>query len=211
MRLTSFTGSYAEPNGADLPLCFFCDLGSIFSSFGVSGSVLFDAGFGVESVDLLLSMSNILSKSISNINFNLYDNENIIIPFQSGHIIKVSMFEQNIDISQIQVEAGPLSDLKSADFNQDGYVDLILISGEQGIVTVSYGRSQNEPRLNEYFSVNGNNNINSPQIFSVIPEIIDQIYLGTVIAGGWNGEENELFYFESKLLLTLQFLFLFVL
>ena len=151
---------------------------------------------GSERIKKINGMSNILSKSISNINFNLYDNENIIIPFQSGHIIKVSMFEQNIDISQIQVEAGPLSDLKSADFNQDGYVDLILISGEQGIVTVSYGRSQNEPRLNEYFSVNGNNNINSPQIFSVIPEIIDQIYLGTVIAGGWNGEENELFYFE---------------
>ena len=74
--------------------------------------------------------NNILSKSISNINFNLYDNENIIIPFQSGHIVKVSMFDQNIDISQIQVEAGPLSDLKSADFNQDGYIDLILISGE---------------------------------------------------------------------------------
>ena len=151
---------------------------------------------GPERIKKINGMSNILSKSISNVNFNIYDNENIIIPFQSGHILKLSMFNESIDISQIQVEGGPLSDLKSADFNQDGYKDLILISGEQGIITVSYGRSQNEPRLNEYFSINGTNNSDSPQIFSVIPEIIDQIYLGTVIAGGWNGEENELFYFE---------------
>ena len=162
-------------------------------------SLLNKGGFlnpGPEAIKKINGMSNILSKSISNISFDINDNENIIIPFQSGHILKVSVFDQNIDISQIQVEAGPLSDLKSADFNQDGYIDLILISGEQGIVTVSYGKNQNEPRLNEYFSVNENNNIESPQIFSVIPEIIDQIYLGTVIAGGWNGAQNELFYFE---------------
>ena len=152
---------------------------------------------GPERIKKINGMSNILSKSISNVNFNTYDNENIIIPFQSGHILKLSMFNESIDISQIQVEGGPLSDLKSADFNQDGYKDLILISGEQGIITVSYGRSQNEPRLNEYFSINGTNNSDSPQIFSVIPEIIDQIYLGTVIAGGWNGEENELFYLKN--------------
>ncbi|MFQ6675206.1 MAG: Ig domain-containing protein, partial [Fidelibacterota bacterium] len=121
--------------------------------------------------------------------------DDLLIPFESGHVISVSVIQQEIDVSELGIDAGPLSDLKWADFNQDGRKDLLLVSGQQGLVTLAYGSELPGPPLQEYFSVAGGEELGA-QIFAAVPEIVDGIYLGTVIAGGWTGRESEVFYFE---------------
>jgi len=162
-------------------------------SFLNSGGVL---GAGPNLLHRVPGMSNILTRSIATLNWNSDETDDILISFQSGHVISLSVVGQKIEVFELGIEAGPLSDLKHADFNQDGLIDLLLISGQQGIVTASYGTRTDAPRLNEYFSIAAGEDSEGPQIFSVIPEIVDGIYLGTVIAGGWTGQQSEIFYFE---------------
>ncbi len=161
-------------------------------TFFNSGGIL---NVGPNQLQRIPGMSNILSKSINQINLN-DDVDNILIPFQSGHIVSFSMTPSGIYVEELGIDAGPLSDLKHADFNQDGMHDLLLISGQQGVITVSYGSGDDGMALNEYFSIGASENDVGPQIFSVVPEIVDDIYLGTVIAGGWTGQQSEIFYFE---------------
>ena len=151
---------------------------------------------GPDQMQRIPGMSNILSRSINLTNLNNNEVDNILIPFQSGHVLSLSMNSLGINIEELGIDAGPLSDLKIADFNQDDINDLLLISGQQGVITVSYGAKEGEPPLNEYFSIGANEENDGPQIFSVVPEIVDDIYLGTVIAGGWTGQQSEVFYFE---------------
>ncbi|MBF88554.1 MAG: hypothetical protein CMG75_02660 [Candidatus Marinimicrobia bacterium] len=151
---------------------------------------------GPDQMQRIPGMSNILSRSINLTNLNNNEVDNILIPFQSGHVLSLSMNSLGINIEELGIDAGPLSDLKIADFNQDDINDLLLISGQQGVITVSYGAKEGEPPLNEYFSIGANEENDGPQIFSVVPEIVDDIYLGTVIAGGWTGQQSEIFYFE---------------
>lgn len=162
-------------------------------TFFNSGGIL---NIGPDQLQRIPGMSNILSKSISQINLHGDDIDNILIPFQSGHIVSCSMTPSGINVEELGIDAGPLSDLKHADFNQDGMHDLLLISGQQGVITVSYGSENDGMALNEYFSIGASENDDGPQIFSVVPEIVDGIYLGTVIAGGWTGQQSEIFYFE---------------
>ena len=162
-------------------------------TFFNSGGIL---NIGPDQLQRIPGMSNILSKSISQINLNDDNVDNILIPFQSGHIVSFSMAPSGIYVEELGIDAGPLSDLKHADFNQDGIHDLLLISGQQGVITVSYGSQDDRTALNEYFSIGASEDDDGPQIFSVVPEIVDDIYLGTVIAGGWTGQQSEIFYFE---------------
>jgi hypothetical protein len=162
-------------------------------SFSNSGGVL---GAGTNLLHRVPGMSNILTRSLATLNWNSDETDDVLIPFQSGHVVSLSMVDQKVEVTELGIEAGPLSDLKHADFNQDGLVDLLLVSGQQGIVTASYGTRMDAPRLNEYFSIGAGEDAEGPQIFSVIPEIVDGIYLGTVIAGGWTGQQSEIFYFE---------------
>ena len=162
-------------------------------SFLNSGGVL---GAGTNLLHRVPGMSNILTRSLATLNWNSDETDDVLIPFQSGHVVSLSMVDQKVEVTELGIEAGPLSDLKHADFNQDGLVDLLLVSGQQGIVTASYGTRMDAPRLNEYFSIAAGEDAEGPQIFSVIPEIVDGIYLGTVIAGGWTGQQSEIFYFE---------------
>jgi len=162
-------------------------------SFLNSGGVL---GAGTNLLHRVPGMSNILTRSLATLNWNSDETDDVLIPFQSGHLVSLSMVDQKVEVTELGIEAGPLSDLKHADFNQDGLVDLLLVSGQQGIVTASYGTRMDAPRLNEYFSIAAGEDAEGPQIFSVIPEIVDGIYLGTVIAGGWTGQQSEIFYFE---------------
>ncbi len=162
-------------------------------SFLNSGGIL---GIGPGLLHRVPGMSNILSRSIARLNWNNDATDDLLIPFQSGHVVSLSLDQQGIDVRELGIEAGPLSDLKHADFNHDGILDLLLVSGQQGVITVSYASQDDVPPLNEFFSVGAGEGGEGAQIFSVVPEIVDDIYLGTVIAGGWTGQQSEIFYFE---------------
>lgn len=139
-------------------------------------------------------MSAALSGAMVTLDWDGDSRDDLLVPFRSGHIVKLSVVNQKIDVLDLAIDGGPLSDLKAADLNQDHFSDLILVSGQQGLITTVYGAAGGGAPLQEFFSVANENG--GAQIFSVIPEIVDEIYLGTMIAGGWTGEETEIFYFE---------------
>ncbi|MCH7731866.1 MAG: VCBS repeat-containing protein [Candidatus Marinimicrobia bacterium] len=145
-------------------------------------------------------MSEVLYHSLVTLDWDNNNRDDLLIPFRSGHVVSISPSDRTIDIRELGIDAGPLSDLKQADFNQDGRQDLLLVSGQQGIVTLAYGGGTGEIPLQESYSVARDETNGMAQIFSVLPEIVDDIYLGTVIAGGWTGKESEIFYFELGIL-----------
>jgi len=141
-------------------------------------------------------MSDLLFRSLLKLDWNQDNLDDLILPFRSGHVVSMSIINREIEVSELGIDAGPLSDLNTADFNQDGLSDLLLVSGQQGVITLAYGTLAGGVPLQEFFSVAAGEEEDGAQIFSAVPEIIDGIYLGTVIAGGWTGLESEIFYFE---------------
>ena len=139
-------------------------------------------------------MSEALHLSMVTLDWDGDSRDDLLIPFRSGHVVKLSVVEKRIEVRDLAIDGGPLSDLKTADLNQDLFPDLILVSGQQGLITAAYGAASGGAPLQEFFSVGIEDD--GTQIFSVVAEIVDGIYLGTVIAGGWNGEKTEIFYFE---------------
>lgn len=141
-------------------------------------------------------MSNLLFRSFLQLDWNRDTVDDLLIPFSSGHVVSLSLVEGSIEVSELGIDAGPLSNMAWADFNQDGLSDLLLVSAQQGVVTLAYGAPAGGTPLQEFFSVAAGEEEAGAQIFCAVPEIVDGIYLGTVIAGGWTGEESEVFYFE---------------
>ena len=139
-------------------------------------------------------MSEALHLSMVTLDWDGDSRDDLLVPFRSGHVVKLSVVEKRIEVRDLAIDGGPLSDLKTADLNQDLFPDLILVSGQQGLITTAYGAASGGAPLQEFFSVAIEDD--GTQIFSVVAEIVDGIYLGTVIAGGWNGEKAEIFYFE---------------
>lgn len=141
-------------------------------------------------------MSDPLFRSLLKLDWNHDNVDDLLIPFRSGHVVSLSIVDRKIEVSELGIDAGPLSDLNQADFNQDGLTDLLLVSGQQGFITLAYSAVDGGLPLQEFFSIAAGEEEAGAQIFSAVPEIVDDIYLGTVIAGGWTGLESEIFYFE---------------
>ena len=139
-------------------------------------------------------MSEALHRSMVTLDWDGDSRDDLLVPFRSGHVVKLSVVDKKINVLDLAIDGGPLSDLKTADLNQDHFPDLVLVSGQQGLITTAYGGAGGGPPLQEFFSVASEDG--GTQIFSVVAEIVDGIYLGTVIAGGWTGEATEIFYFE---------------
>ena len=139
-------------------------------------------------------MSEALHRSMVTLDWDGDSRDDLLVPFRSGHVVKLSVVDKKINVLDLAIDGGPLSDLKTADLNQDHFPDLVLVSGQQGLITTAYGGAGGGAPLQEFFSVASEDG--GTQIFSVVAEIVDGIYLGTVIAGGWTGEATEIFYFE---------------
>ena len=115
----------------------------------------------------------------------------VITPFQSGHLIALTLSEAGIDIDNIPNEAGPLSDVKIGDFDHDTYKDLLLVSGEMNMITISFGAATPAEKSENYFTLTVDTV--DIQVFSAIPIIKQGKYIGTTIAAGWDGDETSVF------------------
>lgn len=115
----------------------------------------------------------------------------VVLSFQSGHIAALTMTPDKVVIEEIPVEGGPVSDLKITDVDQDGYTDIILVSGEMNMVSLFSGTKNGVEPSAEYFSLDGGNE--TMQIFSILPMVRLGTYTGYILAAGWNGSTNTVF------------------
>ncbi len=122
-----------------------------------------------------------------------WDNDgfkDILLPFQSGHIVALTLTPETTVIDTLPVDGGPLSDLNAGDFNQDGLVDLLLVSGEMNLMTLITGTDSTE-FSSEYFSLESDTE--DMQVFTTLPLMKIGLYLGSVIGAGWDGEFSGMF------------------
>jgi len=99
-------------------------------------------------------INSFINKSITLTDWDSDGFEDVLVPFQSGHLIALTLSDAGLDIDEIENDAGPLSDVRAADFNQDGFSDLLLVSGEMNMITLSFGvvKRPEEKSKKDYFT-----------------------------------------------------------
>ncbi|HIC38420.1 MAG TPA: VCBS repeat-containing protein, partial [Candidatus Marinimicrobia bacterium] len=140
---------------------------------------------GEENYITVSGMNGFLNRSITITDWDADGFLDVIAPFQSGHLIALTLSQAGIDIDNIPNEAGPLSDVQIANFDHDTYTDLLLVSGEMNMMTVSFGAEKPEEKSESYFTLTVDTV--DIQVFSAIPIIKQGKYIGTTIAAGWDG------------------------
>ena len=78
--------------------------------------------------------------------------------------------------------------MKTDNFNLD---DLLLVSGDMNILSLTYGSSDGFSEASEYFTLE-EESITGAQVFSALPISSLGVYTGKVIAAGWDGSETTI-------------------
>ena len=139
----------------------------------------------------IAGMNGFINRSVTITDWDADGFLDVITPFQSGHLIALTLSEAGIDIDNIPNEAGPLSDVQIGDFDHDTYKDFLLVSGEMNMMTISFGAATPAEKSENYFTLTVDTV--DIQIFSAIPIIKQGKYIGTTIAAGWDGDETSVF------------------
>ncbi len=145
---------------------------------------------GAPSQQVVPGIEGFLPRSIAGTDWDSDGFDDILLPFRSGHVVALTMLSDAVQVKELMVDAGPLSDLQVADFNQDDRPDLILVAGEMNMLTVSYGSGHGLPPEIEYFTLAGED---GAQVFKVLPVVSRGLYSGTIIAGSWSGIFSDVF------------------
>ncbi len=116
----------------------------------------------------------------------------VLIPFYNGDIVSMALTDDYLSIEKLPIDGGPLSEMRVADFNQDSYDDILLVSGDMNLLTLASGSDDGLVEPYEYFTLE-DDSVQGIQVFSVLPMVVQGIYSGSVVAAGWDGYETNLF------------------
>ena len=131
-------------------------------------------------------LGNIISNRILTFDWNKDNISDIVLPFMNGDLISITLFNDFMDIDKLPIDGGPLSDIRVADFNQDSFDDLLLISGDMNVLTLAYGSQSGINQPLDYFTLEDGGS-SSSQVFTALPITTQGIYTGSIIASGWDG------------------------
>ena len=137
-------------------------------------------------------LDGLIPTGISSSDWDKDGTVDVLLPFNNGEIISLSLYEDFLSVEKLPIDGGPLSGLQIADFNQDSYDDLLLVSGDLNVLTLTYGSIEGFLETSEYFTLEQENTTNA-QVFSVLPVVSQGIYTGQIIASSWDGYETTLF------------------
>ena len=140
-------------------------------------------------------LDGLIPISISVLDWNKDGYTDVVLPFQNGDLISMTLYGDLVDIQKMEIDGGPLSNIRIADFNQDSYDDLLLVSGDMNVLSVVYGSIDGMSGPSEYFTIEEAGE-KEAQVFTALPISTQGLYIGTVIAAGWDGYESTLFMVE---------------
>ncbi|NOZ75084.1 MAG: hypothetical protein GXO90_06840 [FCB group bacterium] len=135
-------------------------------------------------------LSGFLPSSMVSTDWDLDGFQDLLLPFRSGDIIAVTPSFESVAVERLPYEPGPLSDLKIADLNGDGLLDILLTSGEANLFSVVYGDTVDTTPTPEYYSLGDDST--AIQVFVTLPITRYGQYTGSILAAGWNGLESDL-------------------
>jgi len=140
-------------------------------------------------------LDGLMATKISVIDWNKDGSLDTVLPFYNGDLISLTLYDDFLDIEKLPIDGGPLSDIHIADFNQDNYNDILLVSGDMNIISLSFGGVNGLDVNQEYFAVEESTS-SSSQVFTALPIIVQGVYTGSVVASGWDGVMSTLFIIE---------------
>ena len=146
---------------------------------------VFDSGHLVKKE--IKGLKGILQNSLALTDWDSDGFSDILISFNSGDIVALTLTPATLVIENIPIATGPLTQITVADFNQDTYKDILTLSSEINSLTLVSGKD------------GGVNNIENAmrkvpseiQVFSMLPMIKAGVYNGSVLLSGWDGEINS--------------------
>ncbi len=115
--------------------------------------------------------------------------KDVLAPFSSGDIIAFTLTPATLVVDRVPVQPGPLTQVEVADFNQDTFRDLLMLSADINALTLVSGKDG---------GIEGVRNAMSKvpedmQVFAMIPLTKMGQYTGNVLVSGWNGRKNSIY------------------
>ena len=157
----------------------------------VKAQSFYNIGGVFDSGHLVKKEINGLSKILPfSINLSDWDSDgffDILASFHSGDIVALTLTPATLVIEEVPVNPGPLTQVALADFNQDTFEDILMLSSDINALTLVSGKDG---------GVDGVQNAMSHipkemQLFSMMPMTQAGMYSGSVLVSGWNGVENS--------------------
>ena len=65
----------------------------------------------------------------------------------------MTLYGDRVDVAKLPIEAGPISEIRISDFNQDSYSDILLVSGDMNVLSIVYGTIDGLSGPSEYFTI----------------------------------------------------------
>ena len=134
-------------------------------------------------------VNGILPRSFKLTDWDADGFKDVLAPFSSGDIIAFTLTPATLVVDRVPVQPGPLTQIDVADFNQDTFRDLLMLSADINALTLISGKDG---------GVEGVRNAMSKvptdiQVFAMIPLTKMGQYTGSVLVSGWSGKENSIY------------------
>ena len=117
--------------------------------------------------------------------------KDVLLPFQSGHVVAMTLSPATVAVEVLPIDAGPLSDISVIDINFDNVNDLFLVSGEMNMITMAIGSLDTVGLNTSYFTLL--TDTTDAQVFNIIPITDKGEYIGSIIASSWDGKSSNIF------------------
>ena len=118
--------------------------------------------------------------------------KDVIVPFQSGDLIALTLTPATLIVEKIPIEPGPITKLDIADIKEDDFEDLLILSTDIDVITMISGKDGRSESVREAMELIPENF----QIFSMLPVEKNGKYSGNILVSGWDGIMNSVFMIE---------------
>ena len=144
--------------------------------------------------EIIAGLNGLLARSIAISDWDSDGFKDVLLPFQSGHVVSMTLSPATVATDVLPIDAGPLSDMSVVDINSDNINDLFLVSGEMNMITMAIGSLDNAGLNTSYFTLE--TDTADAQVFNIVPITEQGEYTGSIIASSWDGDVSNVFLTE---------------
>ena len=144
--------------------------------------------------EIIAGLNGLLARSIVVSDWDSDGFRDVLLPFQSGHVVSMTLSPATVATDVLPIDAGPLSDMSVVDINSDNINDLFLVSGEMNMITMAIGSLDNAGLNTSYFTLE--TDTADAQVFNIVPITEQGEYTGSIIASSWDGDVSNVFLTE---------------
>ena len=144
--------------------------------------------------EIIAGLNGLLARSIVISDWDSDGFRDVLLPFQSGHVVSMTLSPATVATDVLPIDAGPLSDMSVVDINSDNINDLFLVSGEMNMITMAIGSLDNAGLNTSYFTLE--TDTADAQVFNIVPITEQGEYTGSIIASSWDGDVSNVFLTE---------------